>query len=161
MLRPGRPDAAVPSHPALRVERVSRLPDGFAELAADAAGDGQRMLEVVQADWQDGSLRFDGWGQALFAIHAGPALVGIGGLTADPYAAGDVVGRVRRFYIRRPARGMGAGRALLAAIIAEAAGCFYPRLRVRAPVSAFPFYEACGFLRAVGEKGATHIRPLG
>jgi GNAT superfamily N-acetyltransferase len=161
LLRPGRPESLPAVRPEYRVERILRLPDGFADLAADAQGDNQRMLIVLQEDWEAGTLRFDGWGEALFALHRGDALLGIAGLTPDPYAKGDVVGRVRRFYILRAARGNGAGQALLQALAREAENCGYPRLRVRAPASAFRFYEGCGFLRSVGEKGATHVLPLG
>ena len=50
----------------------------------------------------------------------------------------------------------GMGRELLRAIAAEAQALGWLRLRVRAPPAAFAFYEACGFLRAVGEPAATH-----
>ncbi len=158
MLRPAIP--AGPAATALRIERIVQLPDGFAELAADSHGSGERMLDVLREDWEAGTIRFDGWGEALFTVQGPNGLLGIGGLTRDPFAGQEVVGRVRRFYIRRSARRAGAGRALLGAIIDQAAASGYPKLRVRAPASAFAFYEACGFLRAVGEKGATHILPL-
>ncbi|MGG5889534.1 GNAT family N-acetyltransferase [Falsiroseomonas sp. HC035] len=159
MLRPSRTDRPASPVP-LRVERIVALPDGFEDLAADATAAGHRMLDVLREDWHAGTLRFDGWGEALFAAHVGQALVGVCGLTRDPYLSKDRVGRVRRLYVRRAARRAGAGRALVEAVAAQALGCGYPRLRVRAPVSAFAFYEACGFLRAVGEPAATHSRPL-
>lgn len=159
MLRPSRPDGPATPVP-LRVERIVRLPDGIEDLAADALAAGHRMLEVLREDWHAGTLRFDGWGDALFAAHVGNALVGICGLTRDPYVPQDLVGRVRRLYVRRASRRAGAGRALVQAVADQAAGCGYPRLRVRSPVSAFAFYESCGFLRAVGEPAATHARPL-
>jgi GNAT superfamily N-acetyltransferase len=144
----------------IRIERIARLPDDFEQLAADALGDGQRMLEVLREDWQQDALRFGGAGQALFAAYAGPALRGLCGLTADPYLPQDHVGRVRRLYVLRAGRGRGVGRALLEAIAAQSAAFGYPALRVRAPVSAFAFYERCGFLRAVRVKSATHVQPL-
>jgi predicted N-acetyltransferase YhbS len=55
---------------------------------------------------------------------------------------------------------VGAGRALVEAVVSAAQESGYPRLRVRAPASAHAFYERCGFLRAVGEASATHLRPL-
>ncbi|MBU8547006.1 MULTISPECIES: GNAT family N-acetyltransferase [Roseomonadaceae] len=144
----------------IRIERIAHLPDDFEQLAADALGDGQRMLEVLREDWQQDALRFEGAGQALFAAYAGPALRGICGLTADPYLPQDHVGRVRRLYVLRPGRRGGVGRALLDAVALQAGAFCYARLRVRAPVSAFAFYERCGFLRAVGEKSATHVLPM-
>lgn len=145
-------------HP-VRIARLASLPDGFEELAADALADGQKMLEVLREDWESGAVRFDGAGEALFGAYAGAALLGLCGLTRDPYLKDDAAGRVRRLYVRRAARRHGAGRALVAAVAAEGA-THWPRLRVRAPASAFAFYESCGFLRAVGEPAATHVLPL-
>jgi GNAT superfamily N-acetyltransferase len=146
------------THP-IRVALIRQLPPAFAELAADALADSQKMLEVLREDWAAGTQRFDRPGEALFAAFGGDALLGLGGLTRDPYLP-EATGRVRRMYVRRASRGHGAGRALVEAIIAGAAEAGWPRLRVRAPASAFLFYERCGFLRAVGERAATHVLPL-
>lgn len=146
-------------HP-IRIAPVRDLPDGLEALAADAVADGQKVLEVLLEDWTARALRFDGPGEALFAAWAGEALLGLCGLTRDPYLKGEQAGRVRRLYVRRAARRHGAGRALLRAIAAQARAAGWARLRVRAPVAAFAFYEACGFLRAVGEASATHTLPL-
>jgi len=159
LLRTLRHDGGA-SPAAIRIARIDALPEQFEDLAADALGGGQRMLEVLREDWQAGTLRFDGLGDALLAAHVGSALVGVCALTRDPYLPQDRVGRVRRLYVLRAARRCGIGRALVQAVVAQAAGCRYPRLRVRAPVSAFGFYESCGFLRAVGERSATHVHPL-
>jgi GNAT superfamily N-acetyltransferase len=141
------------------VARIAALPDGFAELEADAIAGGQKMLTVLREDWEAARLRFDAPGEALFAAHAGDALIGIGGLTRDPYLAGEAAGRVRRLYVRRAARRRGAGRALVAAIVAATERGRWERLRVRAPPEAFAFYDACGFTRTV-EKAATHVRMI-
>jgi len=147
------------AHPIL-VQRLRSLPDAFPELAADAKAAGVRLLEVLQEDWSTGAMRFDGPGEALYAAVAGPALLGIGGLTRDPYLRGEAAGRVRRLYVRRAARRHGVGSALLAAIAEGARAAGWQRLRVRAPVDAFAFYEGCGFVRMVGEAAATHTLPL-
>jgi GNAT superfamily N-acetyltransferase len=118
-------------------------------------------LEVLRADWDSGALRFEQPGEALFAAFSGAALLGVCGLTTDPYLKGDGAGRVRRIYVRRAARQHGVGRALLGAVAAQALEFGWERLRVRAPPAAFAFYEACGFLRAVGEPAATHSFALG
>lgn len=144
----------------IRIARLAALPDGFAELAADAIADGQKMLAVLEEDWAAGRVRFDQPGEALLAAFAGQALVGLCGLTRDPYLPAEPVGRVRRLYVRRAARRRGAGRALVTAAVEAAREAGWPRLRVRAPAAAFAFYEACGFLRAVGERAATHTLPL-
>ncbi|MGG5808191.1 GNAT family N-acetyltransferase [Falsiroseomonas sp. CW058] len=144
----------------IRVARLAALPPGFEELAADATADGQRLLEVLRQDWESGAMRFAGPGEALFGAFAGDALLGLGGLTRDPYAKGEGAARLRRLYVRRSSRRQGVGRALVRAIVAEARAGGWARLRVRAPPAAFPFHESCGFLRAVGEASATHVMPL-
>jgi GNAT superfamily N-acetyltransferase len=143
------------------VQRVASLPDGFGELAADALADGEKLLEVLREDWDSGALRFDGPGEALFAATAGQALLGVCGLTRDPYLQAEEVGRVRRLYVRRAARRHGAGRMLVGAVLSAAREAGWRRVRVRAPAAAFAFYDACGFLRTVGEKAATHVRMVG
>ncbi len=147
--------------PALHVVRIAQLPEGFEELAADALADGQRMLEVLRQDWEAGAIRFDRPGEALYAVWAGSALLGLGGLTHDPYLKDRDTGRVRRLFVRRAARGHGIGRHLLEAITEGAREDGWRRLRVRAPAAAFAFYETCGFLRCVGEPAATHVRVIG
>ena len=79
--------------PPIRVLRITALPEGFEELAADAVADGQKMLEILREDWASGATRFDGPGEALFAALAGEALLGLGGVTRDPYAEGEAAGR--------------------------------------------------------------------
>lgn len=144
----------------LTVRRVAALPAGFDDLEADATADGHRMLGVLREDWESGVMRFAAPGEALFGAFAGEALLGLGGLTRDPYVKDGEAGRVRRFYVRRSARRHGVGRALLDAVADAGRDGGWPRLRVRAPMAAFAFYEGCGFLRAVGETSATHILPL-
>jgi hypothetical protein len=90
-------------HP-IRVMRLPGLPDSFEELAADALADGHKVLEVLRADWDSGALRFERPGEALFAAYAGSALLGVCGVTPDPYVQDEQTGRMRRLYVRRAAR---------------------------------------------------------
>ena len=145
---------------SLRILRSHDLPPGFEELAADATADDVRILDVVREDWAAGTMRFDGPGEALFVAMVGQALVGLCGLTRDPYTMAEGLGRVRRLYVRRATRRAGAGRALLDAVAGQAREMGYARLRARAPVSAFAFYERSDFLRLVGEPCVTHVRLL-
>jgi len=149
----------VGAHP-LSVLRAPGLPEGFEDLAADALANGQRMLEVLREDWESGAVRFAAPGEALFVVRVNASLVGIGGVTRDPYLPGEPVGRVRRLYVRRASRRHGAGHALLAVIVQAGQDAGWQRLRVRAPAAAFAFYESCGFLRAVGERAASHVLVL-
>ncbi len=146
--------------PPYIVLRLLDLPPTFDMLAAAARAEGHRMLDVLREDWESGQVRFDDAGEALFAAYAAGGLVGMAGLTRDPYMREGSAGRLRRLYVQRDARGGGIGRALVVAVMKAAREGGWPRLRVRSPPAAFGFYEACGFLRAVGEVSATHVIPL-
>lgn len=141
------------------VARVEALPPGFPLLRDAALAEGWKMLRVLEEDWRDGTMRFEAPGEALFAASRGGALAGLGGLTVDPYAEAERIGRVRRLYVAPPHRGHGLGRALLEVLIRHAAEHGFHSVRVRAPAAAGRFYEACGFLPAV-LRSATHMRPL-
>ena len=143
------------------VVQLAALPAGFGDLAADAKAAGSRILDVLEQDWDSGAVRFDRPGEALFGAVNGDALLGILGVTCDPYMRDAAVMRVRRLYVLRAARCSGLGRQLVEAAAAQARSAGAARLRVRAPASAFAFYERCGFLRLVGEGAATHVLHLG
>jgi GNAT superfamily N-acetyltransferase len=136
------------------------LPEGLPDLAADAAADAVRLVEVLREDWEAGRVTFDAPGEALFGAFKGAALLGLCGLTGDPYLRQDNVGRVRRLYVLRAARRVGVGAALVSAVEKAGSTAGLMRLRVRSPASAFGFYARLGFLRVVGEPAATHVKLL-
>ena len=55
-------------------------------------------------------------------------------------------GRIGRVAVLRQWRGRGLGRALMAAVIAEASRCGMTRLHLHAQVQTIPFYESLGFV---------------
>lgn len=114
------------------------------------------MLRHLRQNWQDGSNCFDRPGEMLWHAMSGSALLAIGGLNRDPYPDGEGWGRIRHLYIRQDSRRTGLGRALLARLVAAADGHF-ARLRLRAPQSAFLFYESQGFSPVQGQPFATHV----
>lgn len=139
------------------IKRLLTLPDDLDTLATEARAEGFRALDVLAEEFCAGTLRFEGSGEALFGAYREGALVGIGGVCGDPYAPGAA--RVRRLYVAKAARGQGVGRALVAAIVAQAAPHF-PLLRVRAPEDAAGFYLATGFSALPDPRGASHAMPL-
>ncbi|MEO3473846.1 GNAT family N-acetyltransferase [Roseomonas sp. CAU 1739] len=140
---------------AMQILRVTTiLPAGLPALARDAAGEGFGMLDVLLRDWADGRQRFTGAGEALFAARdAEGRLCGIGGVTRDPWVEAL---RMRRFYVAGWARRSGIGAALARAAIGHARQSGAAHLRLRAPVTAFPFWEALGFVPIPGNPQATH-----
>ena len=124
------------------------------------------LLEASRAEGFDFTARlqrelsrgdFDKSGAALYGFSRG-GLVGVGGLTPDPYPDPDAefgVGRVRHLYVLPRSRRMGIGRLLVDAVIAEAQRHYRGlRLRTTTPTAA-RFYEALGFA-PVTEPCATH-----
>ena len=122
------------------------------------------LLEASRAEEFDFTARlqrelsrgdFDKPGAALYGCSRG-GLVGVGGLTPDPYPDAEFgVGRVRHLYVLPRSRRMGIGRLLVDAVIAEAQRHYRGlRLRTTTPTAA-RFYEALGFV-PVTEPCATH-----
>ena len=135
--------------------RVVALPDGLPVLAAEARAEGYRMLDVIAREWADGSMRFTGQGEALFAAHdAAGRLCGIGGITRDPWAEAL---RMRRFYVAPQRRGAGVGAALARAALEVARSSGAGQVRLRAPAGAFAFWERMGFAPLNGDVQATHV----
>ena len=143
------------------IERLTDLPPAaVAALVAASERDGWRFVRRLADDWAAGTVRFDRPGEALFAARVGGAVVGVCGLTIDPYAADPAVGRVRRLYVLWAFRGRGVGRGLVEAVVRAARGRFRTlRLRTESPEAAV-FYERLGFRPVAGVPDCTHVREL-
>jgi len=130
------------------------LPD-FSNLVALARDEGYLFLTRAEAEWIDGSNRFDKPGEGLFLARIGSESVGIAGLNVDPFLEDPTVGRLRRVYVAPEVRGAGIGGDLVRACIGSAASHF-SRVRLRAEnPDAARLYERLGFV-AVEETEATH-----
>lgn len=136
------------------VARIRALPADLDDLAGAAAAEGFGMLGVLAREWVAGTQRFAMPEEALFAARDGAGvLLGIGGVTRDPWAPAL---RMRRFYVRPPARGRGSG-----------ARWWLPRWTMRAA----PAQPWCGCARrprrrgsgraAVSGRSMTRRRPTG
>ena len=110
-------------------------------------------MERLRDEWLSGRNRFDGPGEAFFVASIDQRMVGVCGLNVDPYANDPSVGRVRRLYVAPGARRKGAGRALVAAAIAQARVSFR---KVTLRTDADLFFKAVGFERVEGVEAATH-----
>jgi GNAT superfamily N-acetyltransferase len=134
--------------------------DHLTELVAESERDGWRHVRRLVEEWESGANRFDGPGEALFAARVGGRVVGVCGLNADPYAAEERVGRVRRLYVLTAYRRNGVGRRLLAEVVRAARGVF-DRLRLRTNnPDAARFFEALGFRRCADVFDSTHCLEL-
>lgn len=142
----------------VRVSELSR--DRLSAMLAEGEASGYRFLRRLIDEWERGVHRFSRPGEALFAAESGGRLVGVCGLSIDPYLNDPRVGRVRNVYVLADRRRRGVGRRLVAAAIASAAANF-DVLRLRAD-EAGParLYESLGFRACRGIPDCTHIMEL-
>jgi hypothetical protein len=65
--------------------RLHNLPGSFDALRHQSEASGYRFLRRVADEWDSGANRFDRVGEALLAAEIGGRLVGVCGLSIDPY----------------------------------------------------------------------------
>jgi GNAT superfamily N-acetyltransferase len=139
------------------IERLHALPAGLLDaLIEDSERAGLPLVRRLADEWASGANRFDGPGEALFGARVEGRLVGVGGLSVDPYLADPGVGRVRHLYVRSDVRRRGVGRRLMAAILGTARGRFDTvRLSTQNPAAA-RLYEGLGFRPSADTPRCTH-----
>ena len=132
----------------------------LARLIEDSRLEGFRFLLRFKEDYLAGRTRFDRLGEVLLGAFEGPELVGICGLTSDPYIADPFAGRIRHLYIRRDWRQRGVGRKLVSEI-EERARATFNSLGLRTDTaSAAQFYVALGYTQLTEPTTSTHRRCL-
>nr|WP_246884030.1 GNAT family N-acetyltransferase [Pseudomonas chlororaphis] len=142
----------------LAIRQISALPPEILMLEVEAVTEGFRFLTRLVADWENGSNRFEQPGECLLGALRSGQLIAIGGLSYDPYA-GPGIGRLRRVYVARAARGQSVGKALVQQLLAYAAQRFsVVRLSTDTPEGA-AFYLRCGF-QPIQDDFATHVKSL-
>lgn len=113
------------------------------------------MLTRFVENWRAGTNQFRRPGETMLGLRQDNALLGVCGLSIDPYDAYSRAGRVRHLYVDPSARNQGVGRQLIAAIVADAAK-YFDYLNTNAPETAFAFYEHQGFERTHDIVHVTH-----
>lgn len=149
----------------LVLERLGELPADLPTLLHESEREGFQMLRRLVAEWETGVNRFLADGEALFAARLGVPgtereLVGIGGLSADPFASSPAVGRVRRVYVCSDCRRLGVGRRLVERIVEVARGQFETLRVFTGSSEGASFYEALGFQAISGDEQCTHFLVL-
>lgn len=141
------------------MQRLLLLPPGFELLRQASLAEDLRLLQRLSDEWTDGTNRFALRGEALFGTFHAHMLVGVCGLSVDPYLGAPGVGRVRHLYVSPAHRRCGLGRALLETVVHHA-DPYFQRLRLRTDShDAGQFYLSQGF-RLTDEPNATHVREL-
>lgn len=130
---------------------------GFEMLRLESQKEGYRFLLRLEEEWANGKNRFSKKGEGLFKITFKEELIGIGGITQDPYVLDDNFGRIRRFYIKPNWRRKGIGQLLLEYILKDKSLQFKEiSLRTDTDVAS-RFYEKNGFVRLKGRAHQTHV----
>jgi ribosomal protein S18 acetylase RimI-like enzyme len=129
------------------------------ELAREADAEGFRFVWRFVASLEQQRVALDAAEEFFLAAVENGHVVGLGGVTPDPYSADPTTGRLRHLYISPGLRRRGIGRALIVALETRAT-LRYQRLRLRTDTpDAARFYERLGYTLSV-EPGATHAREL-
>lgn len=139
----------------MEIQQVTRLPSQIAALEQEAVAEGFRFITRLTLEWDSGINRFDAPGKCLMGAYLDRQLVGIGGLSVDPYMQART-GRLRRVYVARASRGQQIGRQLISALLAHAALNFENVCLYTDTPEGSTFYLRCGF-RRTEDAHATHI----
>ncbi|SQF99002.1 prophage PSPPH06, GNAT family acetyltransferase [Paucimonas lemoignei] len=142
----------------MKIHQVTRLPPQITALEKEAVAEGFRFITRLTSEWHSGSNRFDAPGECLMAAYLNRQLVGIGGLSVDPFTLART-GRLRRIYVTPASRGQQVGRRLVNALLAYAA-LHFETVRLNTDTAqGSAFYLACGFT-LTEDAQATHIVQL-
>lgn len=131
-----------------------------AALVQASLDEGFNFLARMLDEWIGGKNRFDRPGERIVGAFIAGRLVGLCGLSDDPYTEAPEVGRIRHLYVLGEVRGRGVGRRLIGSVLAGADER-YSRVRLRAVREEVGmFYEAIGFNRTYSEPECTHAIEL-
>lgn len=142
----------------VEIQQIAHLPPQILTLEKEAIGEGFRFLTRLIAEWHSRANRFDAPGECLMAAYLNQQLIGIGGLSVDPYAENNTA-RLRRVYVAASSRGKHVGQTLVKALV-EHAALRFEILRLSTDTSeGNAFYLHCGFRRS-DDVHAAHVMLL-
>ncbi|TFF02542.1 GNAT family N-acetyltransferase [Pseudomonas sp. BCA14] len=142
----------------IEIRQITHLPEEVLALEKEAVAEGFRFLTRLVTEWHSGTNRFSAPGECLMAAYSNQQVIGIGGLSVDPYNKRDTA-RLRRVYVAPAARNQHVGQALVKALVAHAA-LHFQKVRLSTDTSGGDaFYLRCGFMRTE-DAHATHIMEL-
>jgi N-acetylglutamate synthase-like GNAT family acetyltransferase len=140
------------------IQLITHLPPQIRALEKEAVREGFRFLTRLIDEWRSGANRFNAAGECLVAAYVNQQLVGIGGLSVDPYADKNMA-RLRRVYVSASSRGRHIGQTLVTALVAHAALRFQNVCLFTDTADGDAFYLKCGFMR-IDHDHATHVMCL-
>ncbi|PDZ69251.1 GNAT family N-acetyltransferase [Bacillus cereus] len=129
-------------------------------LVQESKDEGFYFLIKLISEYENKINTFNKTGECLYGIFHEEKLIGIGGLTEDPYIINNKIGRLRRFYIAKEYRRKGLGRLLLVRIISDAKKYFNIVVLNTDTVQNDKFYTSIGFVKGTKYMGASHYLNL-
>lgn len=142
----------------IEIQHITHLPAEVLTLEKEAIAEGFRFLTRLISEWHSGKNRFNAPGECLMAAYWNQQVIGIGGLSVEPYNQLNTA-RLRRVYVAPVARNQHVGHALVKALVAHAA-LHFQKVRLSTDTSGGDaFYLRCGFMRTENVH-ATHIMEL-
>ncbi|ACT03516.1 GNAT family N-acetyltransferase [Paenibacillus sp. JDR-2] len=140
------------------VTKVSHLETSkVMRLIEESTNEGFRHIKRLVADYEAGTNKFGGDGEALFIAIKDGDIVGVCGLNQDPLAGSKAVGRVRRLYVLPSVRRFGIGRLLMDSVIIEAKKYFQMLVLKTDNPNADLFYQSIGFFVKADSENYTHF----
>ena len=140
------------------IQLTTHLPPQIRVLEKEAVREGFRFVTRLITEWDSGINRFNASVECLMAAYRNQQLIGIGGLSVDPYAEKNMA-RLRRVYVSASSRRHHVGQTLVKALIAHAALRFQSACLFTDTAVGDAFYLKCGFMRTDHEH-ATHVMCL-
>ncbi|VEF11395.1 prophage PSPPH06, GNAT family acetyltransferase [Pseudomonas fluorescens] len=142
----------------IEIQHITHLPAEVLTLEKQAVAEGFRFLTRLISEWHSRKNRFNAPGECLMAAYSNQQLIGIGGLSVDPFTQTNTA-RLRRLYVAPAARNQHVGHALVKELVAHAA-LHFQKVRLSTDTSkGDAFYLRCGFMRTK-DAHATHIMEL-
>ena len=132
---------------AFEIRQVDYSDSLFRPFFEEAEEEEALFLFRLKDEWLSGQLRFEAEGEILLGAFMGAELVGVAGISHDPYNPEPGLGRVRHVYVLKQWRRRGIARRLMERLVHHATGRFFAlRLATQRPEAA-RLYECLGFIR--------------
>ncbi|WP_246059383.1 GNAT family N-acetyltransferase [Paenibacillus lautus] len=125
------------------------------ELLTESKEEGFRNIHRLVNEYNEGMNTFQHEDEALFECRVGHRVIGICGLNRDPYSGGSI-GRIRRLYVLKEFRRLGAGRRLVEAVIHKASSHYTKLVLKTDNPKAAEFYKNLGFKGIADDELVTH-----
>jgi GNAT superfamily N-acetyltransferase len=122
--------------------------------------EGFQFLIRLEKEYLSAQVCFDATGETLLGAFQDTLLVGVGGLTRNPYCDDPPTGRVRHLYVLPQWRGRGIGASLLSAIELHAEAHFKALVLRTDTLAGAGFYLSHGYEQLATGGTATHRRLL-